>query len=737
MAPQGRARIPRFGFVGELFARRDQPYRGADIETARKLVGMLWGLSAALAAAFLVLAPPDVSLGDAGWPAAILIVSLSAAGARWVFDSELGFGELLMVSYLGLAQTASLQWLAGGAAPYRALFLLWLGSGVGVHNARRGVLFIPAVVGFGSLPLLYSDAPHAGIGIATDAMVWVAIGLALLFLIERVRTQRAAMMSIERDARERAEEAVKKVRGLEAVADAALAHLPFDELLSELLARVSHVLEVERAAILLHDEERQCLTVRAARGPGAEFAQSRQIPSGAGIAGQVAAERRPVFLEDTGIEAVPPSAVWQDRVRSMLAVPLLVEGARVIGVLQVGTSEGRHFSDNDTQLLQLAADRLAVAIDRARLNEQAHHIAATLQRSLLPSSIPKVPGLELATRYQPGADGAQVGGDLYDVVPYSDGRVGLAIGDVVGRGIEAASLMGQIRNSLRAYAMEDDRPEQVVERLNLLMHHWQQDRIATLSYLVLDPRTGHVTFATAGHLPPLVLGPDGSATYLEGGEFVPLGVLPFGGYTSAEAVIKPGSTVLLYTDGLVEERGLSIDDGLDRLREAIQRAPADAGAMCDFLLAEVPPNGAAGDDVAVLATRLVPVDPSKLDLKLPAEPESLALMRRELERWLSAIGLDEETAYELKVACGEACMNAVEHAYPPGDAIFAVHALNLGASVEIVVRDFGFWRPPREGTDRGRGLELMKRLTDSMKVVPGSEGTTVHLLKSVRKEALV
>jgi anti-sigma regulatory factor (Ser/Thr protein kinase) len=376
-----------------------------------------------------------------------------------------------------------------------------------------------------------------------------------------------------------------------------------------------------------------------------------------------------------------------------------------------------------------------VAIDRARLNEQAHHIAATLQRSLLPSSVPEVPGLELATRYQPGADGAQVGGDLYDVVPYSDGRVGLAIGDVVGRGIEAASLMGQIRNSLRAYAMEYDRPEQVVERLNLLMHHWQQDRIATLSYLVLDPRNGHVSFANAGHLPPLVLEPDGNAGYLEGGDFVPLGVLPFGGYVAGEAMIKPGSTVLLYTDGLVEERGMSLDDGLERLRQAIQRAPEEAGAMCDYLLAEVPPGGAAGDDVAVLATRLVPVDLTKLELRLPAEPESLVLMRRSLERWLSALAVPEDVAREIMVACGEACMNAVEHAYPPGDATFVVKALNLGGTVEVIVRDFGFWRPPRPGSDRGRGLELMRRLTDSMKVVPAPEGTTVHLLRAVRKEA--
>ena len=737
MARREWARLPRFSPIIELFTRKNSAYSGADIETARKLVGMLWGLSAVLAAAFLFMAPPTDTLGGAGWAPSVLIVLLSLVGARWVFEGELGFGQLLMVSYLGLAQSALLQWLAGGAAPYRALFLLWLGSGVAVHNARRGALFIPVVVGFGSLPLLYGNADHLGIGIATDAMLWVATGLALLFLIERVRMQRAAMMSIERDARERAERAVKQVQGLEAVSDAALAHLPFDQLLSELLDRVSRVLEVERAAILLRDDERECLTVSAARGAGAEFAQRKRVPLDTGIAGQVAQDRRPVFVDGMDAEPEDASMIWQDRVRSILAVPLLVEGARAIGVLQVGTSAARKFSDNDAQLLQLAADRLAVAIDRARLNEQAHHIAATLQRSLLPRSVPEVPGIELATRYQPGADGTQVGGDLYDVVPYSDGRVGLAIGDVVGRGIEAASLMGQIRNSLRAYAMEDDRPEQVVERLNLLMHHWQQDRIATLTYLVLDPKNGHLIFSTAGHLPPLVLGPDGEASYLEGGEFVPLGVLPFGGYMAGEAVIKPGSTIILYTDGLVEERGLSIDDGLERLRLAVQRAPEDPDDMCDFLLAEVPPNGAAGDDVAVLATRLVPVDVTKLELRLPAEPESLVLMRRSLERWLAAIGVAEDVSYEIKAACGEACMNAVEHAYPPGDNVFLVQALNLGTSVEVVVRDYGFWRPPRATSDRGRGLELMRRLMDSIKVVPGSEGTTVHLVKTVRKEAFV
>ncbi len=730
--------MPAIQALADLFAKRDGPRRGADLATARKFVGLVWGVNAALTVAFLAMAPPTAQSDVAGWPAAVLLVLLSVAGARWVMQEHdrVGFGRLLIFGYLGLAQTALLQWLAGGASPYRALFLLWLGAGVATHTPRRGIAFIAAVVGFGSLPLLYADAPHLRVDIATDALLWLAMGFVLLLLIERVRSQRALMQSIEEDARARAEEAVKRVQGLEAVADAGLAHLPFDDLLSELLNRVSRVLEVERAAILLRDEDRDCLTVRAARGGGAGTAFSRRVQVGEGIAGKVAQQKQPVFVDDVEAHRELTSIVWEDSVRSVLAVPLLVDGGRVIGVLQVGTSEGREFAAEDAQLLQLAADRLAVAIDRARLNQHAHHIAATLQRSLLPSNIPEVSGLALATRYLPGADGTQVGGDLYDVVPYSDGRVGLAIGDVVGHGIEAASLMGQLRNSLRAYALEDDQPERVVERLNRLMHHWQQDRIATLIYLVVDPRNGHVSFASAGHLPPLICDPNGHAYYLAGGEFVPLGVLPFGGFTAGEAVLEPGSTILLYTDGLVEERGVSIDDGLERLRAAIEAAPEEPHAMCDFLLERVAPQGGAADDVALLATTLVPVDQTSLELRLPAEPASLALMRRALERWLTAVGVSDEVAYEIKVACGEACMNCVEHAYPPGDGDFVLEATNLGEEVAIEVRDFGFWRPPRPGSDRGRGIELMRRLMDSLKVVPGPEGTSVHLTHKTRKEAL-
>src|SRR6185312_7541986 len=324
MALRDRARTPRSEALVDLFARRERPHAGADLPTARKFVGLLGGISAALTVAFLAMAPPTSQSDVAGWPTAILIVALAAAGSRWLVVSRerVGFNQLLMFCYLGLAETAALQWLAGGASPYRALFLLWLGAGVATNTPRRGLAYIVAVVVFGSLPLAYADAQHISVDIATDALVWVAMGAVMLLLIDRVRTQRAQMQSIEEDAKARAEEAVKRVQGLEAVADAALAHLPFDDLLSELLNRVSRVLEVERAAILLRDEDRDCLTVRAARGGGAGSAFSRRVSIGEGIAGQVAQSKRPVFVDDLEAGGVS-SVVWEDSVRSVLAVPLL------------------------------------------------------------------------------------------------------------------------------------------------------------------------------------------------------------------------------------------------------------------------------------------------------------------------------------------------------------------------------------------------------------------------------
>jgi anti-sigma regulatory factor (Ser/Thr protein kinase) len=169
---------------------------------------------------------------------------------------------------------------------------------------------------------------------------------------------------------------------------------------------------------------------------------------------------------------------------------------------------------------------------------------------------------------------------------------------------------------------------------------------------------------------------------------------------------------------------------MERLRAAVSTGPQDPGALCDHLLETVPPEGVVGDDVAVLVARLDPVPSDRFELRLPAEPESMVAVRRTLERWLDALGADRQTIYELTVACGEACMNVVEHAYPGGEALFVLEASREGDEVEIQIRDFGYWRSPRK-SDRGRGIELMRRLTDSAKITPGPQGTTVRLRRAL------
>src|SRR5213596_3453269 len=183
-----------------------------------------------------------------------------------------------------------------------------------------------------------------------------------------------------------------------------------------------------------------------------------------------------------------------------------------IGVIQVASMSERRFTREAESLLQLVADRAALAVEHARLYARELGIVETLQRSLLPDSLPRVPGLLTAARYMPGGPGADVGGDWYDAISLDSGRLGIAMGDVVGHGIGAAALMGQLRNALRAYALDGNSPAQVVEKLDRLVQNLEAGRMATLVYMVIAPDLGSVEFASAGHLPPLVLGPDGNAT---------------------------------------------------------------------------------------------------------------------------------------------------------------------------------------------------------------------------------
>jgi anti-sigma regulatory factor (Ser/Thr protein kinase) len=479
------------------------------------------------------------------------------------------------------------------------------------------------------------------------------------------------------------------------------------------------------------DDEEQTLVARASKGLEEEVERGVVVPVGAGFAGVVAERRVPVRSSDVGeFELVSP-LLREKRVASLLGVPLVV-GDRVLGVLHVGTFETRTWSDEDVALLELAGERLAVAIDHSRLYAREHAVAATLQRSLLPEELPVIPGAELASRYVPGAPDTEVGGDWYDVIPLSGGRVGLAMGDVVSRGVRAASVMGQLRNALRAYALDGRPPAAVLDRLHGLLRSLERREMATLAYMVLDPVSLSYTLASAGHPPPLVLGEDGAVDLIEEGRGPPLGAVADALFHETSGELAPGTTLLLYTDGLVERRDMWIDEGLERLTvEASAAAGAAPEELVSRLLDGLVPAGGGQDDVAVLAARLAPLSADRLALRLPAEPHVLSPLRRSLRQWLEALGGAEAEVYDVLVAVTEAAANAIEHAYGPTDESFDVEAeAGPGGEVTLVVRDHGRWRPPR-GHNRGRGTLLMQELMDHFEVATSEQGTEVRMRRQL------
>lgn len=506
------------------------------------------------------------------------------------------------------------------------------------------------------------------------------------------------------------------------LADPALTELPLEPLLNELLVRAKDILGVDTAAILLLDEDAQELVARAAKGLEEEVERGVRIPVGAGFAGRIAAGRRPIYIADVHHADVLSPILRMKGVRSLLGVPLLVEGA-ILGVLHVGTVMPREFNNADAALLQLAAAQAAPAIDRARLFDaldREHRGAVALQRSLLPDRLPDLIGIDAAVRYLPARD--EVGGDWYDVIELPSGQVGLAIGDVAGHGLRAAALMGQLRTGLRAYALEGHAPAETLKRLDRLLHTIPGREMATAAYAVIEPATGRLRYASAGHPPPVLVRGGREAGLLGIDAAPPLGTLAFAYYREVETTLAPGDTILLYTDGLIERRRESLTEGLERLR-ALAEVPLSADQLCRRVTQELVPHGGGDDDIAVVALRILPIEDA-IRVRLAADPQLLSQIRRMLSRWLQGHGAQPRAIADLALACGEACANAIEHAYVPGLAYFELEATHAEGLVTLTVRDTGRWRAPR-ATQRGRGLKVIEAAVDELEVTTTDAGTVV------------
>jgi phosphoserine phosphatase RsbU/P len=396
-----------------------------------------------------------------------------------------------------------------------------------------------------------------------------------------------------------------RLRDIQSITDAAMSGLDAEEFLTELLDRTRVILGADTAAVLLLDAPATQLIAAAAAGLEEEVRQGVRIPVGQGFAGRIAAERRPVILDRVNHKTVLNPILLDKGIRSLAGVPLQAAG-RVIGVMHVGSLKAREFTSEDVQLLQLAAERAAVTVQA--LTAQADRVAAAaLQRSLVPSALPAVAGVELAARFVPGS--GIVGGDWYDVFTLPSGELGVVVGDVAGSGLPAAVIMGRMRSALRAYALETDEPAEALARLDRKMQHFEPGALATVLYAVCDRDLERVRVSAAGHLPPVIAVPGQAAELVDVAADIMIGVSPSASRRTSSIEFPPGASLCLYTDGLVERRGEPIDDGVARLCRALGPASSDAlaqdsvDAACARIMQALVGREAVRDDIALLVIR--------------------------------------------------------------------------------------------------------------------------------------
>ncbi|MBM7776127.1 anti-anti-sigma factor [Actinokineospora baliensis] len=361
--------------------------------------------------------------------------------------------------------------------------------------------------------------------------------------------------------------------------------------------------------------------------------------------------------------------------------------------------------------------------ERELLLRREHEIAEALQRSLLPRELPGLARLATAARYLPAARHAQAGGDWYEVLQLTDTVVALSVGDVVGKGPTAAAVMGQLRSALAGYLLDGYSPAAALERLDAFVARTPGAMGTTCACLTFDWASGLLRWSLAGHPPPLVA--DGRVGYLAGAAGPVLGVAGRGPYREGETTLRPGATVLLYTDGLVERPGTVIDVGLARLAEVVTaRAGLDPESLATRVTTALL-DGGHGDDVALVVARFIPPPLAARDL--PAVVAELGPLRTAVDHWADAAGLAPGVRNDLHLALGEAAANAVEHAYPNTNGTFDVDVSRApDGSVVAEVRDRGQWRPePPNNTHRGRGVDMIHELAESVSYTRTPAGTTV------------
>ncbi|WP_432049719.1 SpoIIE family protein phosphatase [Verrucosispora sp. NA02020] len=407
-------------------------------------------------------------------------------------------------------------------------------------------------------------------------------------------------------------------------------------------------------------------------------------------------------------------------------LPLTGVGGKRLGELRVWRAVAEPAGTDEAALTQLAR-LVGVRLENAQLYEVEHRIATTLQHSLLPRTLPQLPGAVVASRYLPGSDDVEVGGDWYDVVTREDDEMVLVIGDVVGKGVPAAAAMGQLRNALRAYVLEGFDPGESLTRLNRLVGSTGSRSFATVFCLWFSPRTGRLRYANAGHPSPLLIRGGDVAFLHDRALGPPVGAIPGAEYETVSGELCAGERLLLYTDGLIEDRNVDIDDALAQLRADAARPGEHVVDLVEAVVQRVV-DRPRRDDVAVLA--LEAAELNRFALRLPADPTRLSVLRKRLEDFLVAHGVNETDLFDLTVAVSEAAANAIEHPVDPAEPTIGVEVTVEGRTVTATIRDSGRWRESTGSGFRGRGLSLIEALGE-LSVTRTTEGTEVTLRREL------
>lgn len=392
--------------------------------------------------------------------------------------------------------------------------------------------------------------------------------------------------------------------------------------------------------------------------------------------------------------------------------------------LWIDLGDSRPFTGEDELLLSLLAGHLTQGLARAHHNDQQRETALALQRAILgPSELPA----GFAVRYEPATPPLEVGGDWYDTVTLPDGRIGIVVGDCVGRGLKAAAVMGQLRSACRALLLQNPRPAQVLTALDHFAAGIPGALCTTVFCGILDPESGHLIYSSAGHPPGILARPDGATCLLEDGRSTPLAITPGAARPEGTCTMAARDTLLLYTDGLVERRRRPLTDGIHQAGRALQEGrdtPIDD--LAGDVMTSLAPADGYDDDVALLLYRY----PAPLDISFPAESAQLAPVRQALRGWLDRCALPPHTVQNALVAAGEACANAIEHGHrhTPGDTV-RLRAETLTDALHLTVTDTGRWKTPQPEANphRGRGVTLMRALMQTVHITSDQAGTTVDM----------